>query len=618
LSYKISYKISVIVRLANTHPPYLRKVGEGTQYDKNSNTIIFLPETLKPRPHHTTCTTTTKMPLTSAQIEARVIAASTAMDADPFLKASVAARQFSAPYQRLLRRRAGVPPSSSRGGHNKKLDSIQDKALRDYIYLLYSCGTPPNKEAVCLAANRLLYYSTGDIKKTASIRWTKAWIKRNSEYLKTLKSKPMSAQRLNSHKIEDIQEHFRNFQKCKDYWGIQDEDIYNFDETGFQIGVLSGEQVIVPADCIAVYTADPENKELITSVETINYGGRKVPPMIIFAGAYHLRRYFKNDLDGDILFTRSSSGYSNDKLGIKYLKHFDQYTRNSVGKYRMLLFDGHGSHLTQEFIDFCWDNHIRPFLLPSHTTHLLQPLDVGVFQTLKHNFKKEVRKQVFLGAQEVSRVDFFAFFQSFHDKTFKNPRIHKSAFRKTGLIPYNPLLVLEKMQEYRALTRPQTPPPRESSPIIPSSPAFQTPPLPQTSEWAQFQTPLTLRSRKYAVDYIKSRQIESVEQGIPLSPTVLRVSEKVEKAAQSSMLSGALSKHRLQDLANAEAARKKLKEGSGKIVQKYGEIRVHHARLQIQAEEEDEREVINMRLKRKEKVWKKNFLAVMKELRERS
>ena len=80
------------------------------------------------------------------------------------------------------------------------------------------------------------------------------------------------------------------------------------------------------------------------------------------------------------------------------------------------------------------------------------------------------------------------------------------------------------------------------------------------------------------------------------------------------MLSGALSKHRLQDLANAEAARKKLKEGSGKIVQKYGEITVHQARLQIQANAEEEKEVVNMRLKRKEKGWRKNFIAIMKEL----
>lgn len=116
------------------------------------------------------------------------------------------------------------------------------------------------------------------------------------------------------------------FKKCKDYQGIPDKDIYNFDETGFQIGVSSGKKVLVLKDTLAVYTADPENKELITSVKTINYRGQKVPPMIIFARAYHLCRYFKNDLDSNITFTRSSSGYLNDKLGLKYLKHFNHYT----------------------------------------------------------------------------------------------------------------------------------------------------------------------------------------------------------------------------------------------------------------------------------------------------
>jgi hypothetical protein len=55
---------------------------------------------------------------------------------------------------------------------------------------------------------------------------------------------------------------------------------------------------------------------------------------------------------------------------------------------------------------------------------------------------------VFHSVREISRVDFFAFFQRFHDKTFKNPRIYKSAFRKIGLIPYNPILVLSKIKEY--------------------------------------------------------------------------------------------------------------------------------------------------------------------------
>ncbi|KIN04556.1 hypothetical protein OIDMADRAFT_17571 [Oidiodendron maius Zn] len=84
------------------------------------------------------------MPSNTTEIEARIDAASAAMDANPSLKASVAAHH------------------NSRGGHNKKLNSVQDSALRDYIFMLYSCGTPANTEEVLLAANRLLYYSTGD------------------------------------------------------------------------------------------------------------------------------------------------------------------------------------------------------------------------------------------------------------------------------------------------------------------------------------------------------------------------------------------------------------------------------------------------------------------------
>jgi hypothetical protein len=104
--------------------------------------------------------------------------------------------------------------------------------------------------------------------------------------------------------------------------------------------IPSEEMVVVPADCITVYAADPDNKEFATSVETINYGGKKVAAMIIFQGAYHLRKHFDNDIDGNILFARSPTGFSNDRLALVYLKHFDRYTKESTkGSYRMLIFE---------------------------------------------------------------------------------------------------------------------------------------------------------------------------------------------------------------------------------------------------------------------------------------
>jgi hypothetical protein len=107
--------------------------------------------------------------------------------------------------------------------------------------------------------------------------------------------------------------------------------------------------------------------------------------MIIFKGTYHLRGHFKNELDDNIFFAQSPTGFTNDRLGVCYIKQFNQFCPPSQsGRYRILIFDGHGSHISRAFLDYCWQHRIRPYKLSAHTTHLLQPLDVAVFQALKH------------------------------------------------------------------------------------------------------------------------------------------------------------------------------------------------------------------------------------------
>ena len=51
------------------------------------------------------------------------------------------------------------------------------------------------------------------------------------------------------------------------------------------------------------------------------------------------------------------------------------------GEWRMLVMDGHSSHLTIEFVDYCYRPNVKisVFLLPAHSIHILQPLDIGVF-----------------------------------------------------------------------------------------------------------------------------------------------------------------------------------------------------------------------------------------------
>src|SRR5271170_1385657 len=44
--------------------------------------------------------------------------------------------------------------------------------------------------------------------------------------------------------------------------------------------------------------------------------------------------------------------------------------------YRLLILDGHGSHVTGEFLGYCIQHKIVLLVLPPHTSHLTQPLDV--------------------------------------------------------------------------------------------------------------------------------------------------------------------------------------------------------------------------------------------------
>ncbi len=77
----------------------------------------------------------------------------------------------------------------------------------------------------------------------------------------------------------------------------------------------------------------------------------------------------------------SDNGWSNDEIGLEWLKHFNKYTR-PVGAYRLLVLDGYGSHAIFAFTNCARENKIVLIYLPPQTTYRLQPLDVAIFSLL--------------------------------------------------------------------------------------------------------------------------------------------------------------------------------------------------------------------------------------------
>jgi len=177
----------------------------------------------------------------------------------------------------------------------------------------------------------------------------------------------------------------------------------------------------------------------------------------------------------------SDTSYSNDNLALKRLSHFEAFSAKcQVRSWRLLILDGHDSHSTREFITFRDEHQILLFCLPSHCTHLLQPLDVVVFQPYKHYHSEAVDTATRTGCSQFDKIEFFTAIESIRTQTFK-PTTILSAFRKTGLWPFNPDIVLDKLQPISAPARPSTPIP---GPQLDSSPT----------------TPKTLRSLKQHAD----------------------------------------------------------------------------------------------------------------------
>ena len=69
-----------------------------------------------------------------------------------------------------------------------------------------------------------------------------------------------------------------------------------------------------------------------------------MPPFLIFAGQHHLSAWYE-DLPRDWVIAVSDNGWTNNELGIEWLKHFNNHIKaRAIGARRLLILDGYKSH----------------------------------------------------------------------------------------------------------------------------------------------------------------------------------------------------------------------------------------------------------------------------------
>jgi DDE superfamily endonuclease len=73
--------------------------------------------------------------------------------------------------------------------------------------------------------------------------------------------------------------------------------------------------------------------------------------------------------------------------------------------------DGHGSHETGKFQYLYMRNNISLVYLPSHASHILQPLDVSPFSPLAQYYRNELHRFTPTGFATVDRATFTTIYQ---------------------------------------------------------------------------------------------------------------------------------------------------------------------------------------------------------------
>jgi hypothetical protein len=327
---------------------------------------------------------------------------------------------------------------------SRKLTAAEEIALIQWIISMDDRGMAPTLAYIRTMADLLLASRGG---QPTGENFVRKLVNRHDE-LKARFSRRYDYQRAQCEDPALINEWFTRVAKIKVQYGIVDDDIYNFDETGFQLSASSTAKVLTRADRRGrPMVAQPGNTDWVTIIEAVNCQSWALPAKVIFPGKVYLSSWYECGVPANWKIGVSKKGWTDDDHCFDWLTEiFDPYTRQrAVGQYRLLILDGHSSHVTAAFDQYCRSYSIVVLQMPAYSSHLLQPLDVGCFSPLKSIYSGLVQKKVMAGVNHIDKVDFLELYLQARSLALSTTNI-KGGFAGASLHPINLGKVLCKLQ----------------------------------------------------------------------------------------------------------------------------------------------------------------------------
>jgi len=193
-----------------------------------------------------------------------------------------------------------------------------------------------------------------------------------------------------------------------------------------------------------VYVKGNQGRRWTSIIECISATGAALKLLVVFKATSIQVQWFAREFKEDWHYWRSKKGWTSNETALRWLRtvFIPETDPKDPSEARLLIVDGHGSHCTDDFMYLCFRENIYMLFLPPHTSHALQPLDVGVFSSLKTAYRRYIRD---LAAQTdsspVGKLNFLRCYSKARKDAFSEKNI-KAGFQGTGIYPQNKVRVL--------------------------------------------------------------------------------------------------------------------------------------------------------------------------------
>ena len=171
----------------------------------------------------------------SAEQEGRILLAVSDLKNGKIRSVRQAAEIYNVSRSTLQNRVNGMAYRAEKRANNHKLTQFQEESLVKWVLDLDQRGLPPRHSLVREMANHLLsQYGTQQVGE----KWVYNLVKRRPE-IESKFSRKYNYERAKCEDPKIIQGHFDRVRDIISEYGILPEDIFNFDETSFTIGLIS-------------------------------------------------------------------------------------------------------------------------------------------------------------------------------------------------------------------------------------------------------------------------------------------------------------------------------------------------------------------------------------------